>query len=304
MGKIWIVVTGKGEAATLLSLLKCDAGEVSALVLGSREIAEEAARGTAGVSWIDTDGVPAECFASAAEGVLEDASPDIMLGVATPGTRAVLGAAAEKMGACIASNVISASIDGDTVKYDRMAIGDKLVRSISAPAPAALLANPLSVSAGVLYESDAIATIDAVEATPSDAVSIASSGPAPVSDVENAEYVVGIGRGVKDEQMLAKTKELAEVMGAKMSCTMPIHTETDYLPVESYYIGLSGLKIAPKLYIALGISGTSQHLAGIRNAKEVVVVNKDPKAKFFDNADYGIVGDLEDVVPELIKALG
>lgn len=304
MGKIWIMVCGEGEAAALSSIVDCGAAELGALVVGGQELAEEAARAAAEVKWIDDAGAPAECYAQAVAELMSAEGAQLAVGVADPGTRAAFGLWAQQAGGAVSSNVCACSLEGDEVAFERLSTGDRIVQSVTAQAPAALLINPLLVSPEALCEQDAGGLIERVEAAASGVVEVAGSEPAPSSDVETAERVVGVGRGVKDHESFDRTRQLADALGAKMSCTMPIHTDFDYLDDSAYYIGRSGLKISPRLYVALGISGTSQHLDGLRNAKTIVVVNKDPKAKFFDHADYGIVGDVDEIVPELVKALG
>ena len=114
---------------------------------------------------------------------------------------------------------------------------------------------------------------------------------------------MSIGRGVKAKADLAIVEGLAADLGAEIACSMPIVDDFGWVAKERY-IGRSGQHIAPRLYLALGISGTPQHLEGIRDAKVVVAVNSDPDAHVFRRADYGIVGDLYEVVPALRSALG
>lgn len=121
-------------------------------------------------------------------------------------------------------------------------------------------------------------------------------------DITGARKVIGIGRGIESQEDLALISELAEAAGAEIGCTRSIAEDYRWLPVESY-IGISGAKISPDLYIALGISGQVQHVIGIRDAKVIVAVDINEKAPIFKAADYGIVGDLYEIVPLLTQAL-
>jgi electron transfer flavoprotein alpha subunit len=115
-----------------------------------------------------------------------------------------------------------------------------------------------------------------------------------------AELVVSAGRGMKGPENWGMIEELAEVLGAATACSKPV-SDAGWRP-HSEHVGQTGIAISPNLYIAVGISGAIQHLAGISSSKVIVVVNKDPEAPFFKSADYGIVGDAMEVVPALIAA--
>ncbi|MEM7106495.1 MAG: electron transfer flavoprotein subunit alpha/FixB family protein, partial [Bacteroidota bacterium] len=116
-----------------------------------------------------------------------------------------------------------------------------------------------------------------------------------------AELVVSAGRGMKDPENWGIIDELAEILGATTACSRPV-ADIGWRPHHEH-VGQTGVAIRPNLYIAIGISGAIQHLAGVNQSKVIVVINKDPEAPFFKAADYGIVGDLFDVVPRLIEAL-
>lgn len=116
-----------------------------------------------------------------------------------------------------------------------------------------------------------------------------------------AEIVVSAGRGMKDPSNWGIVEELAEVLGATTACSRPV-ADSHWRPHHEH-VGQTGIAIRPNLYIAIGISGAIQHLAGVNNSKVIVVINKDPEAPFFKAADYGVVGDLFEVVPRLTEAL-
>ena len=115
-----------------------------------------------------------------------------------------------------------------------------------------------------------------------------------------AEIVVSAGRGMKDPANWGIVEELAETLGATTACSRPV-ADSHWRP-HNEHVGQTGIAIRPNLYIAIGISGAIQHLAGVNNSKVIVVINKDPEAPFFKAADYGVVGDLFDVVPRLNAA--
>ena len=122
-------------------------------------------------------------------------------------------------------------------------------------------------------------------------------------NVEDAEIIVSCGRGFKNKEDIKLIDELATVLkGKTVGCSRPIAADLKWLS-EDHWIGLSGHKVKPKLYVAVGISGQIQHIAGMRDSGIIVAINKDPEALIFKSADYGIVGDLYEVVPKLTEAI-
>jgi electron transfer flavoprotein alpha subunit len=120
-------------------------------------------------------------------------------------------------------------------------------------------------------------------------------------DLSQAERIVAVGRGIKGQEHLPLARRLAEALGAELGASRPI-CDAGWLPMERQ-VGSSGQTVAPKVYVALGISGAIQHLVGMKGSNVVVAINKDPDAPIFEIADYGIVGDLFEIVPALIDAL-
>ncbi len=120
-------------------------------------------------------------------------------------------------------------------------------------------------------------------------------------DLSQAPRIVAVGRGIKGPEHLPLVQQLADALGAEIAASRPI-CDSGWLPMERQ-VGSSGQTVAPKLYLALGISGAIQHLVGMKGSGTIVAINKDPDAPIFEVADYGIVGDLFEVVPAMIEAL-
>jgi len=125
-----------------------------------------------------------------------------------------------------------------------------------------------------------------------------ASGEVPLTE---AEIVVSAGRGLKGPENWGIIEDLAKSLHAALACSRPV-ADAHWRP-HNEHVGQTGIAIAPNLYIAVGISGAIQHLAGVNRSKIIVVINKDPEAPFFKAADYGIVGDAFDVVPKMTAAI-
>ena len=121
-------------------------------------------------------------------------------------------------------------------------------------------------------------------------------------DITEADVLVSVGRGIEDEENIVLIEELADTLGATLSSSRPI-VDNGWLP-KNRQVGQSGKVVTPDVYIAIGISGAVQHVAGMKGADTIVAINTDPSAPIYDLADYGIVDDLFDVVPELIEEFG
>ncbi len=120
-------------------------------------------------------------------------------------------------------------------------------------------------------------------------------------DLTAAELIVTIGRGIGKEENINMVKELGDTLGAQLGASRPV-VDAEWLPT-AHQVGSSGQTVSPKLYLALGISGAIQHVVGMKGSKNIVAINKDPDAPIFELADYGIVGDIIEIVPKLTEAI-
>lgn len=301
MNKILILVDQPGMTGACVKELDLDKSNISVLVIGPREIAVEASGIAENVLWIDTKGAPVENWAGAVSDFVAKESPAAIVGAYSPGIRSVLGNIAVKLGSPLIKGAISLELKDETVSVDRLTIGDRLIETVQAPAPVCILTSAFEPSEEELSTDENLINEVSVDVGP---LTIEDAGVEPTagSHLVGAQRVVAAGRGLKEKEDLALVEELANIINAEVGCTMPLADEREWLPKESF-IGWSGAHINPQLYIALGISGTYQHSFGVKNAQAIVCINSDPKAPFFQNSDYGIVGDLYEIVPKLIKAL-
>jgi electron transfer flavoprotein alpha subunit len=188
----------------------------------------------------------------------------------------------------------------DTLSVTREMYGSKVHTEIDLEPPVALTIRPgewpAATDAGdasieavdvAIDETAVRSTVNGYEETGGDDV-----------DITEAEMLVSIGRGIEDEENLDLIFDLADALDATVSSSRPI-VDNGWLP-KSRQVGQSGKSVTPEVYLAIGISGAVQHVAGMKDAETIIAVNTDPNAPIFDIADYGVVGDLFDVVPELI----
>jgi electron transfer flavoprotein alpha subunit len=209
-----------------------------------------------------------------------------------------------KLNAALATGVSSLPIiDGSSFQVKKTTFSNKAIATVLLNSDIKVLTvNPNSFAPKSNKVDIAIESFDA-SATENDFGTIVKDIVRSTDKISlpEAEIVVSAGRGMKGPEHWAIIEELAEVLGAATACSKPV-SDAGWRP-HSEHVGQTGIVVSPKLYIAIGISGAIQHLAGVSSSKTIVVINKDPEAPFFKVADYGIVGDAFTVVPKLIEAL-
>lgn len=296
----WLVATDEKQWGGMLAAARHLGGRVTAVVVGSRALADVvAATGPDEVRWVSTTpDVPPEAYAAAVADLAASDPPRVLVSSADPAARVLLGAVAARIGAAVVPGMVDlAASDGDVV-VTRAALGGEVIETLVAAGPVA------TVFVGDDVESGAPAAVAVVEQAAT-AADVRVAGTEPVGSatgVADAARVVSFGRGVRAKADVELLRQLADALGAELACSMPIADDLGWLE-KSRYVGRSGQHIAPRLYLAVGIGGAPQHLEGVRDAKVVAAVNNDPDARIFRTADYGIVGDLYEVVPALIDAL-
>ena len=238
--------------------------------------------------------------------LIEQAKPTVVLLPHTYQVRDFAPRLATALGRVLVSDVVGHRIDGGQLICVRQLFQGKINADVRFASGAPNLA---SIQAGAFRADKAEAGSAAVEKfTPQiDAAQIRTKPlelfreSARGVDLNSAEIIVSVGRGIKEAENLPIVQQLADALGAEMAASRPI-CDNGWMPMERQ-VGSSGQTVAPKMYVAVGISGAIQHLVGMKGSKTIVAINKDAEAPIFEVADYGIVGDLFQVVPALVEEI-
>jgi len=203
---------------------------------------------------------------------------------------------------CVLSDVRDLKTDGTYLAGVRGAYAGKFNATVQSPLPSIALVpqgayERIATSQGTVEEMVMPALKPRVKRQE------AKSSPKSSLDLRSAKVIVAAGRGFRTKEDLAMAERLALALGGVMGASRPLSSDLGWLG-EEYHIGLTGVYVRPNLYLAIGISGQLQHVAGIKDSKVIAAINKDKQAPIFQVADYGIVGDLYEVVPAILKVLG
>ena len=245
----------------------------------------------------------AEPYLSVIHDLAANYRPEIIMVGSTRNGKPLAARLATRLDAGCVPDCIGLSVDdgrrliGDRIAYGGNAVARVAFKSkpqiVTVPARAFEKPNPQERKGEIVKLNVKIEApkVEVVERKPLETSSVR---------VEEAEVIVSCGRGLEKKDDIALLEDLAEVLGGQVGCSRPLVEDRKWF---SDWIGLSGHKVKPKLYIASGVSGVIQHVAGIRDSKVIVAINKDPEAPIFEIADYGVVGNLYEVLPALKEAL-
>jgi electron transfer flavoprotein alpha subunit len=250
----------------------------------------------------------ADGYVTALAALIEQENPSHVFFAHTYQTRDFAPALAARLQRSIITDVTAVKAEGGGHVFVRPVFQGKLNADVAAEGPAPHL---VTIQIGA-YRADSVrkgaaaATVRKVEMAIDG--SVIRQKPEPpfkearqAVDLSQAERIVAVGRGIKGQEHLKLAQDLATALGAEIAASRPI-CDSGWLPMDRQ-IGSSGQTVAPKLYVALGISGAIQHLVGMKGSRTIVAINKDPEAPIFEIADFGITGDLFEVVPAMIAEL-
>jgi electron transfer flavoprotein alpha subunit len=295
-----------GLAATLAAQ---SGGRSCAVVLGEDKAATASLLASEGVSEVYLFKAPAAVRAhpdaasqALAEASRKHASAFLLVGSTKEG-KVVAGRLAAALGASAASDCATVQCTGEELVVERPSYGGRVTTKVALSGKYVVAcvkarAYPKATASGAAGKISEIAFNPMLTTT----VIEVRERPSSSVDLTKAEKIVSVGRGLKKKEDIPLIQSLADAMGASVGCSRPLSADLGWLPEEAH-IGLTGLEVKPKIYVAVGISGQLQHLAGVKEAGTIVAINTDKAAPIFANADYGIVGDLYQVIPELTHQL-
>jgi electron transfer flavoprotein alpha subunit len=225
-------------------------------------------------------------------------TPEIIIVGNTKRDRSIASRTAGLLRASLATDVNNIELKGNKLMISRIAYSGMGIIDMELQIPAVITISKIDVN--LIENKSKIIKVQTKSGRIKIIETVTQSGA--FEDLSSAQIIVSVGRGIGSKENVRYAEELAKALGAALGGSRPVTTELGWLP-ESKQIGLSGNKVRPKLYIALGISGQPQHLAGIKDSKIIVAVNKDKNAPIVENADYVIIGDAVQFCNEMIKRL-
>ena len=302
------------EAVAAAQQLAQGGTSLSCVLLGHGLDAAAADAATAAVERVYTVDDPAlaryspDAYVAGVGAAIAALTPEAVVMAHTYQARDFAPALAARVNAPLVADVIGLRRDGSGIVLRRPMFQGKLVADVRpvGGAPAFVTCQIGAFRADAAARGSAPAT---VERLPVDfGPSVSRQVPeAPFReakqavDLGQAERIIAVGRGIKAQEHIALAHDLAAAMGAELAASRPI-CDNGWLPMDRQ-VGSSGQTVAPKLYVALGVSGAIQHLVGMKGSRTIVAINKDPDAPIFEVADYGVVGDLFEIVPALTTEL-
>jgi electron transfer flavoprotein alpha subunit len=307
MPGIWIYSEDSAVAKQLLTagltLQQSLQQPVTVLTLQDSDASELAQAGADKVVVLKGTNPWPESYSAAIENLLEEEQASVLLVGATLRGKDVAAKVAAGLKAGLVTDALTVSYVNDAIETTRVVYGGLAVRTEAVALPALVTIPPRTFAEAASCGSQGqVVTVE----VNNNVAGMTIQNVCPIvrqgADIATASRIVGVGRGLGKQEDLGLAEQLAAAVGAEIGCTRGISEDYHWLPNERY-IGISGQKVKPEFYIGMGISGQVQHVVGIRDSKIIVAIDTNEKAPIFEAADYGIVGDLYEVVPLLTAAL-
>lgn len=302
---VWIFAEKNNALAELCAGGRQLGESVTAIVLGSEDEAKQTVSwGADKVYWLGmtSSSTMMEDYTETIAGLIKKEQPNLLLVQPSKRTKLMTGRLAAGLATSTLTDAMEINDDNGNIVVKHMVYGGAAFQTDKATATTAIVTVGTGTFSALPEDATRQGTVVAVDyVEPSKKIKLLKkvSKSGATVNLSAAKRVVGIGRGIANQEDINMVKELAGLIGAEIGCTRPIAEGVNWLPTETY-IGVSGVMLKPEFYLALGISGQVQHTVGINQAKTIVAINKDKAAPIFKQADYGIVGDLYKVVPALI----
>lgn len=303
MAGIWIFSEDKEIAKQLLGLASSMNETVSVLTLNAEEGPELIASGANRVCVLNGQGQSPESYAAAVAELAAKEDLTALLVGATARGKDFAAKVAALLKAGLVTEAFSVELQNGSVETKRMMYGGLAVCTEVVVKPA-LVTVPARTFEALPQDTGRSGEVIALDVTPDHRIAVVKVEPVvrQGADITTASKIVCVGRGLEEQSDMKLAEVLGEALGAEIGCTRSIAEDYHWLPPETY-IGISGQRIKPELYVSLGVSGQVQHVAGIRDSKIIVAVDMNENAPIFEAADYGIVGDLREVAPLLTEAV-
>jgi electron transfer flavoprotein alpha subunit len=312
VGGIWILAENQEQTLELMNKgleLARDLNENLITFSSSRKLAEDYIDHGADQVYLlpplpekEVWGAYTEAIASQAA----DCHPSVIMLAGTMRGREMAARLAQKLNTGLCSGCINIALNQSTgqVEMERLIYGGAAVQTVVCVNTPQMVTITTRTFEPAVYQKEHKGEIKEIHLAPASPVKIQEQRPAASTEenLSEARVIVCVGRGIEKQEDLDMLNQLAQTIDGMTGCTRPISEELHWLPEESC-IGLSGQQVKPDLYIGVGVSGQIQHTTGIRDSKAILAINSDENAPIFEVADFGVVGDLYDIVPKLIKEL-
>lgn len=299
----WLIAADQGHINGMTAAAKKLGGKVCMAVIGDEKLAELAAQAAPDqLIWFAADEtIPPEAFAKQVADRIAADEPELILTLPDAASRTIWGITARNINAAVTGTLFEVKKDNGVILAERLVADERAVEMIE------VSGQPL---AGIFDGDDTDPAEKPCEIEPA-VISVegidmkiapgSTSAAEEDGGIRKAKRLIGVGYGLGSKDDLVMVEELAQVMGAEVGCSLPISEQLGWFGPERV-VGITHNRIAPDFYITLGISGQPQHMAATRDAKVIVGINIDPEASIFRKCDYGVVGDVNKILPALLEA--